>query len=164
MSKLHELTSAANAIYDKILDDDANLDTLEDTLQCIEGAIEAKAESMVRFVQMLDADSDAISAEIKRLQLRKLARENRADRIKAYLKAQLEQIGKDKITTSLFTVAIQNNPPSLLIDHPEAVPAQYLTLVPERYEVNRAALKDALKNGAEVVGCRLERGTHLRIR
>lgn len=161
--KLYDLTANVAAIYNRVLDDDADLAVLEDTLQSLEGAIEVKAENMAKFVLMLNADADAIDSEIKRLQARKAARLNRAERIKAYLKNQLEFIGKDKVQTPLMTVAIRKNPPSLVIDDVAAIPTEYLTMIPARFEPTKELIKESLKAGNEVPGAHLEQGTHLRI-
>ena len=164
MNRLYELSALQRTILDRINDDDAEQAGLESALQAIEGLIEDKANAMVRFVQLIDSETDAIAEEIKRLQARKSARENRADRIKAYLKQQMVEMGKDKITTPLHTISIQNSPPSLKIDEEATIPASYMTIIPERMEPNKGAIKDALKAGKEIEGCRLEVGNHLRIR
>ena len=66
---LYELTDAYKSIFDAVMDDDADLDMLEDTLQCVEAAMEVKADNMVRFVKSLEAEAAACDAEIKRLQI-----------------------------------------------------------------------------------------------
>jgi len=162
--KLYELTAAHQQIFDSIMDDEANLDTLEDTLQCVEGAIEVKAENMAKFVLMLKADTEALDTEIGRLTARKKARTNRMDGIKSYLMAQMELIGKDKISTPVLTIALQNNPAALNILDEKQIPTSYLTIIPARTEINKAAVKDALKLGMTVPGAELTQGKGLRIR
>ena len=44
------------------------------------------------------------------------------------------------------------------------IPICYLTFVPARYEVDKDAVKTALKAGEEVPGAHLEQGRSLRIR
>jgi hypothetical protein len=161
---LYELTTVYQQIFETLLDEEANLDTLEDTLQAIEGAIEVKAENMGKFVNMLKADEAAIEAEVERLMKRKKARQNRVQRIKDYLQSQMELIGKDKITTPIMTISLQNNPPALEIEDEMQIPAQYMVLVPEHYTVDKAKVKDALKSGQEVPGAKLTQGRSLRIR
>jgi DNA repair ATPase RecN len=111
--RLYELTGAYLQVFEQLDDEEANLDTLEDTLQCIEGEIEVKAESIGKLIKMLEFDADRIDDEMKRLQkmkddLKKKrdARENRISRVKAYLRDQMDIIGKQKIKTPLMTNSI----------------------------------------------------------
>jgi hypothetical protein len=162
MAKMYELTAKALSIYNRLQDEEADLVQIQFMLAELDGEIADKATSMVRFVQMLDADTDAISAEIKRLQDRKKARENRADGIKAYLKAQMEMQGKDKIQTPLLTISIQkNSQPSLIVEDVSKIPASYQVV---KYDLNNAKIKEDLQKGQEVPGCKLVQGNHLRIR
>lgn len=162
--KLYELTTAYQQLFETILDEESSLDTLEDTLQAIEGAIEVKAENMGKFIAMLKADETAIEKEVERLTARKKARQNRIQQIRNYLQAQMELIGKDKITTPIMTISLRNNPAALDITDEMAIPAEYLVLVPEHYTADRAKIKDALKSGQEVPGARLTQGRGLMIK
>ena len=162
--KLYDLTAAYQQVFETIMDEEANLDTLEDTLQAIEGAIEVKAENMGKFISMLKADEAAIEKEVERLLARKKARQNRIQRIRDYLQSQMELIGKDKITTPIMTISLQNNHPALEIEDEFAVPTEFIVIIPERKEVDKAKVKEALKAGREVPGARLTQGRSLRIR
>lgn len=160
---LYELTDAYKSIFDAVMDDDADLDMLEDTLQCVEAAMEVKADNMVRFVKSLEAEAAACDAEIKRLTDRKRTRANKIERIKKYLLSQMQAAGIEKIQGSLFTVRLQKNPEALNILDEKLIPTGYLTIIPAREEVNKAAVKAALKLGVEVPGAELTQGISLRI-
>lgn len=162
--KLYELTAAYQQIFDTILDEESNLDTLEDTLQSVEGAIEVKAENLGKFIGMLKADVAAIEEEENRLMRRKRARQNRIQSIRNYLQQQMELIGKDKITTPIMTISLQNNPPALEITDEFAVPTEFIVIIPEQKIIDKAKVKEALKSGREVAGAKLTQGRSLRIR
>ena len=162
--KLYELTAAYQQIFDMVLDEEANLDTLEDTLQALEGSIEVKAENMGKFIGMLKADESAIEKEVERLMARKKSRQNRIQRIRDYLQNQMELIGKDKITTPIMTISLQNNPPALEVEDEFAIPTEFIVIIPEQKVVDKAKVKEALKSGREVPGARLTQGRSLRIR
>jgi hypothetical protein len=147
-----------------VTDDDADLETLENTLQSIEAVIEVKAHNSAALVKQLDASADMIDAEIKRLQQRKKAIENRVQSIKNYLHIQLEVAGIDKVKTPAFTVALQNNPPAVQINDPNIIPSNYITIIPEQYVPDKKRIAEALKNGASVPGTELTVGRSLRIR
>lgn len=162
--QLYKLTGALAQVWEQINDEEANLDTLEDTLSCIEGEIEVKIEGMGRMIAMLDADAGVLEAEIKRMTARKQARKNRIDRIKNYIQTQMELMGRDKIETPVLTVALQKNPPALDVFDVMAIPTEYLVHIPAHEEPDKAKIKDALKAGKEIPGCALTQGRSLRLR
>ncbi len=162
--KLYELSEAMESVYAKVLDEEANLDTLEDTLQCIEASIEEKAENGIKLLRSLQAFAGAVKAERDFQDRRYKSLDNRIKRIKAYYLGNLLRMGKDKIQTSVGTMATQANPASLNIFDEAALPAEYLTVVPKHYEPNKDKLKADLKAGKEIPGACLEQGKHLRIR
>lgn len=162
--QLYKLTGVLAQVWEQINDEEANLDTLEDTLQAIEGEIEVKVEGMGRMIAMLDADAGVLDAEIKRMTARKLARKNRIERIRNYIQNQMELMGKDKIETPVLTVSLQKNPPALDIFDVMAIPTEYLVHIPAHSEPDKAKIKDSLKAGKEIPGCVLTQGRSLRIK
>jgi hypothetical protein len=146
--------------------DNPELDStmLADTLESLECAIEEKAQGIAVITSQLNADADYIDQEIKRLQARKKSIDGNVERIKAYLQSQLEAMGKEKIKTPTHTISIRQNPPSLVIDDEKLIPAKYLTVIPRSFKPNNADIKEALKAGKKVKGCRLASGKRLEIK
>lgn len=163
MSKLYELTEAYKKVWDMV-DDDADLDCIEDTLQAIEGDIEFKAESMAKIIKSIEADEKVIKIEEERLYNRRKSLENQRTHIKSYLEQQLLTMGVDKIKTPTFTIAIQNNPPSVKILDESKIPECYL--VEQAPKIDKEAILEHLKSGSSslVMGCTLEQSKSLRIR
>lgn len=160
--KLYELAESYNNIWSLVDDDTMDLAVIEEALQSIEGSIQEKVQNVVVFVKSLDADAEVIRAEEKRLAERRRALENKRDGIKQYLQMQMEAAGLDKLKLATHTVSIQNNPPSVKIITPEAIPTLYL--VPQEPVVDKKSILAALKAGDEVIGCELQQGRSLRIR
>ncbi len=160
---LYQLTDAYLSVLGN-LPEDADQQTVNDTLEAIQDAIEVKARNIAAFCRSMETSADVIDAEIKRLQSRKKALENRVKSLKQYLQGRMEAIGMDKIKSDLFTIALQANPPALQITDQTAIPAKYLTIIPEQHVPNNEAIKAALKAGEDVPGCALVQGRHLRIR
>jgi hypothetical protein len=161
--KLYELTSSYQKIAD-LIDESCPDESLEIALQQIEGAIEEKAEGIAKLIKTLDYDADIFKAEEKRLSDRRRAIENKRDRIKAYIKDQMEILGRDKIKLPTVTLALQNSPPAVNIVDDKTIPAKYLTIVPEQHVPDKKAILEALKAGQEVSGAEMTQGKHLRIR
>jgi hypothetical protein len=151
--------------YLKVLnDEDINPQALVDTLDGITGEIADKVPNIVTLIRTWESEAKACKEEEDRLAARRKALENRSARSKAYMQECMERIGTDKIKTPLVTVAIQNNPKKVEIIDQTVIPASFLVIIPERYDVDKAMVKDALEAGEEIPGARLVQGRSLRIR
>ncbi|SDD88662.1 siphovirus Gp157 family protein [Sporomusa acidovorans] len=162
--KLYELSTAHQQVFDLLLDEDSDLEVLEETLQCIEGDLEVKVKNGIGLIRSLEAYHDAIEVEEKRLSQKKKTTKNRIDWIKNLYKQTMEIMKKDKVQTPIGTMALQNNPGSLVIDNEKLIPAEFTIVIPEHFEPNKEKIKAALKAGMEVPGVRIMRGKSLRIR
>lgn len=159
--KLFELTGQ----YQKLLsmvDDECDIQAIQDTLEGIEGMIADKAESIAKLIKSIEADEQAIKAEEKRLYDRRKALENRRNSIKEYLETQLISAGIDKVKGTLFTISIQNNPPSVNIQDDATVPEKYY--IPQPPKLDKRALLDDLKAGAVYEGIEMIQTKGVRIR
>jgi hypothetical protein len=159
--KLFELTEQ----YQKLLsmvDDECDIQAIQDTLEGIEGMIADKAESIAKLMKSIEADERAIKAEEDRLKARREALANRRLSIKEYLQNQLIASNIDKVKGTMFTVSIQNNPPSVQIAEGAKVPEKYL--IPQEAKVDKRALLDDLKAGAVYEGIEMIQTRGVRIR
>lgn len=162
MSSLYQLTDAYQELLSMALDPDIDPEALADTMEGIEGEIEAKADGYAKVMKELRAIADARKAEAKRLTDGAKSIEANIDRMKSALESAMRLTGKTKFKTSLFSFGIQKNPPALKIDRPEDVPAEFL--IPQEPKVDSAAIKKELKEGVVFEWCHLEQSEGLRIR
>ena len=139
--------------YLRVLELAENGDDLTDTLEALEDAIEDKAENTAKVIKQLEANASMLDNEINRLTERKKASDNNAKRLKVYLQEQLEKVGTDKIKGPRFTVAIQNNPPSVRVTD-ESKLIGYLVEQPKK--LDKKAIMTDLKAGREVSGAELQ--------
>lgn len=161
MSKLYELTEQYSKLWDMV-NDEADMEALQDTMEGLEGEITDKAESIAKLMKSIEADEQAIKAEEERLYARRKALENRRTSIKEYLQQQLIRAGIDKVKGTMFTVSIQNNPPSVNIQDDAAVPDKYY--IPQPPKLDKKALLDDLKAGAVYEGITIQQTKGVRIR
>lgn len=161
---LYDLGDAFNGVMDLVLDETMDLTVLEECLQTIEADITVKCENGIGLIRSLENLRDGMKTEAQRLTERQRIIDNRIRSIKEWYQRNLDAMGKSKVETLRGTMAVQNNPPSLKVTDAEQIPICYLTLVPARYEVDKDAVKTALKAGEEVPGAHLEQGRSLRIR
>jgi type I site-specific restriction-modification system R (restriction) subunit len=161
LMKLFELTDQYQKVL-SMIDDECDLEAIQDTLEGIEGMIADKAESIAKLIKSIEADEKAIKAEEDRLKARREALANRRLSIKEYLQNQLIAANIDKLKGTMFTVSIQNNPPSVQIAEGAKVPDKYY--VPQPPKLDKMALLDDLKAGAEYEGISLQQTKGVRIR
>jgi hypothetical protein len=156
-----EYLVAAQHLADLDLDEQ----TIADTLEGLAGAVEVKATNVAMFVRNLESAADQIKQAETAMMQRRKAIENRAERVKAYLKAQMERTGITKVDSAYLSIAIKNNPPAVCIDAESQIPAQFMRTPPPPAQVpDKKAIAEAIKAGQEVAGAHLERGTRLDIK
>jgi len=156
--KLYELADAYRSLDNLDLDDEV----VKDTLEAIEGSIEAKAESIVRVIKGMEANANAIDAEIVRLEKRKQAVNNRASGLRDYLRINMMKIGLKKIRGGLVDVCVMPGVESVSVDDESSIPDEFMRI---KSVPNKVEIKAAIKRGEVVAGASLKIGeTSLQIR
>lgn len=133
-------------------------------LETLNMALEKKAENVIHYSRNLDGFIDAAGDEIKRLQARKKAAENRKAQMMDYVKGCLEAVDRTDLEAGTFKLKIQQNNHKCVIEDELAIPAKYFVVVPQTTSIDRKALLDDMKAGEEVPGASMVRGTSLRVR
>ena len=156
-----EYRAAAEALADLELPAQA----VQDTLEGLSGALEQKATNVAMFARNLEATAEAIKAAEADMAARRKALETRARAIRYYLQTNMAKVGITRIESPYFTLAIQANPASVVVEDEDMIPSQ-LMRVPEPTPPvpDKKAIADLLKSGASVPGCRLDRTTRLVIK
>lgn len=161
MASLFDLTGEYLELLEMAQDPDIDPQALIDTMEGIDGEIEFKAEGYAKIIKEMESYADACANVIKVLQDKKRKYENNIDRMKKSLENSMRVTGKTKFKTALFSFCIQKNPASLVIDNEDLIPPEYLMI---KQEVNKSALKDAIKAGETFEYAHLEQTESLRIR
>lgn len=163
MSSLYELTGQLMELEQMIDAGEIDDDVLLDTWESIDAVFEDKADGYAKIIANLTGSIDAMKAEVQRLNERIKSYENSIKRLKANLQDAMIATDKQKFKTALFSFSVAANPPKVVIDDENAIPADYWHERTELF-VDKAALKDDLKGGVAVSGAHLEQGKSLRIR
>ena len=138
------------------------------TLDGMEQELVRKAENVAVYIKNMEAEAKTLKAEEDKLKARRQAKENAAKRMREYLMGCMKQANISKIDEPRAVISLRNNPESVEIsdesefigwaaDHDE-----YL-----RYkapEINKTAVKNALKSGAEIPFAALTRSQSLTIK
>lgn len=160
---LFDLTGDWLRLYDMADDPDTDPQAFFDTMEGIEGEIEDKADGYACVIAKLNGEAKAIKEQEERLSKRRKAIEGNIKHMKDVLQDAMEETGKTKFKTTLWSFGIQNNPASVVIDTDDmdAVPCIYVKTV---REFDKSAIKDAIKNGEDIGFAHLEQTRGLRIR
>lgn len=160
--KLYEITDQYAAVID-MLDSCEDQTEIEDTLESIEAAFDQKVENIVKLIRSKEAEKEAVLNESKRLKERADKITKSIDFLKEYIKREMQNIGKEKVESTLFNIKLAWNPPKVDIHDESQIPQEYFT-VKEIKAVDKRAILESLKNGNDIPGAGITRDRGLRIR
>lgn len=169
MVKLYELAAQYQALRE--LEDSGEIDAqaLSDTLEGLSGEIEEKADNVACVIKELLADAEAIKQEADKLIDRAKVKKRYADGLTQYLTRQMQAVGKSKVETHRNVISLRKTPVSVKIAD-EGAFVQWASLAHEEFlrqkapEIDKTAVKDALKAGLPVPGAQLQSGVKLQIK
>ena len=164
MTALFILAQEHRALSDKLHDMDLDEQTVLDTLEGESTDVVEKSKAVAAIFRNLESDAKQIKEAEQQLAERRKAYEKRAESLKNYLKTNMEIAGIQKIESPWFVISIAQNPEAVTVDDESLIPRDYFKEVPVSFVLDKNLLKSAIKDGYEVPGARLTRGTSLRIR
>jgi hypothetical protein len=140
--KLYEMSRD----YVGLLESDLDPEQLKDCLESIGDAIEEKASNIIKVVNCLNSDVAAIDNEITRLQARKKSITNNQDRLKEYLRYNMELSGITKIEHPLFKITLGKGVKKVSITNIDLLDDEFIDIKTE-IKPNLNKIKEALKSG-----------------
>jgi hypothetical protein len=163
---LYDLAEEAVALDDLLAMDDGEwTDEAEALANELAGKLATKADAFGGYLRGLEAQDEALAAEIARLTARRRAVVARTAKLKQYGLLALQRMERPKVAGDLFTLAVQNNPPAVTLTvGADALPPQYVRVIPEQREPDKTAIRDALKRGETIDGATLTTTQSLRVR
>jgi hypothetical protein len=152
--KLYEIKDQYLELLRKIENDEIPEDCIADTLEGVEGEFQDKADNIACLIKQLEAEGDAINAEVDSLKARATQKQVKADRLKEYLFNTFKTLGKDKIETARNVLQVKKNPASVsLVEGFDNI--AYMT-TKTIVAPDKELIKRLLKDGVEIDGARLE--------
>ena len=161
---LYQITGEYRRLLELLSDPDYTdyIDAVNETLEAKGDEFDIKVESYIKVIQQLKADAEVLRAEENRLYERRVSIQKRIESMKEALQNNMMAAGRTKIRTTLFSVYIQNNPPSLFVHDIESIPGEFLEY--HSPSVNKVEIIKEFKKGNAVPGCELRQGMSLRIK
>lgn len=165
MANLYELNAEFNQLWMLLEDEEVDEEMVIGAFETATEDLTVKLENCCKYIKNIDAEIAGLKAEEERLYARRKAKENAIKRLKELMKLAMNTAGEKKLPCGTFTVSVQNNPPSVVMDE------QYIENIPEDYlkyrdpEIDRKKLKDHLEKGIAPEGiAHLEVSSSVRIR
>lgn len=158
---LFELTENYIKFFTMLEEVDEITEELEEMANNLNIAIEEKSDNYVRMIKNLNADVEAFKNIEKQFNKKRKTAENKIAWLKKNLQSSMEQTGRKKVETELFTVSIQKNAPSLDITSEDNIGDEYYKV--ER-TLNKKELLSDIKEGLIVDGVGIKQSESLRIR
>lgn len=136
-----------------------------DTIEGIQGEFDDKIAGCAAVYKNLLADEKALKEESKRLAERAAVVNNKAERLKAYMKQAMETVGTVKSGNAVNPVSIAKNGgkiPVIYTEDERNIPEKWKKI---EYKLDKTAVSDALNRGEKLPFAHLgERGTRLTIK
>jgi len=161
LPSLYTIAEDYRVAFDELKDIEDD-DAVKDTLDAISQELEVKADNCIAYVEHLDMVADKLKEIEKRRsdEIKRLKRES--EKIKNYVKDCMDTAGIRSIETDDFRLTIAKNPPKVSVETEVAVPEDYWV---EKTEIrlDKTSIKNDMKAGKEVPGCRLIQDERLKI-
>lgn len=159
--KLYELTQNYQNILNLMDNEELETSALVDALKIIEGEFTEKAENICKIIKTIEGENMVLKSEEERLKKRRQKNENTIKSFKQYLEESMKSTGLTKVKGNVFSLGIQNNPPSVQIEDDNIISDDYIIM---KQELDKKAMLRALKEGIEIPGATLKQTKSLRIR
>ena len=165
-SWLYDISARIEALQAVLMEaDDKSIEP--DVKTALEGIYEsdvpAAVEDGIAYIKGQEAQIDAITAEIERLQNVKKARENRLKRVKKGYTDFLLAVEKKKIETPRGSMTVAAPTFTTVIDSIDEIPDAYKRTT-VKIEADKTAIKQAIQGGHNVKGAHLEERQSIRIK
>ena len=135
-----------------------------DRFESLKIEFEDKLEGCAAVMKNLRAESEAVGAEINRLQKRKSAIDNNLTQLKNYVKFELDKLNIKKIIAGIHKFRIQrNSQPTVEVLDVALVPEEFKERVIEVNPKKSDMAKHFKDTGEELPGTFITQNTHLRV-
>lgn len=155
MAKLYELTDDYNNLLAMVDSGDFTQEEIKDTLDGIHGEIDDKLQSTVCVIREMEAEAKKFEAEIERMAGIKKSYSNTANKLKDYIRFEMEKSGIEK-SKGLFSISLGKPSIQIQISDIELIPDSYKKV---SVTADKSAIKKAINGGAQIDGAEIIDGS-----
>lgn len=149
MNSLYEITNALQVLQEKDIEEMSEEEKAE-LEQKLKELLVQKSGSVIKFIQNLQSNVDAIKNEEKRLKEARQYLENRQEKFQEYVIKCMDKIEAKEIITDSGILRTRNNPLSVEIEDEDLVPSKYKKQVIET-KIDKNAIKSDFKATGEII-------------
>ena len=165
---LYELTGQYLTVQQMLENEEIAPQAVTDTLEGLEGEIDEVADGLACTVKNMLAEAEDIKQEADALKARADRKKKRAADLVKFIQGQMALVGKRKIETPRNLLVIKKTPAAVKV-HDETAFWAWANLGNDDFirqaapEMDKKAVREALKAGQEIPGVTLESGETLSI-
>ena len=160
---IYQLTTEYKQLESILIENEGELTPdLEQALQINQDQLQAKGISYGYVIKSIEAESDIIDAEIKRLTQLKKVRDNAVERLKTTLKQAMEMYGVLELKTPTLKISFRKSESVEIIDM-DLLDEKYITKKTTEMP-NKTEIKEALKRGEVIEGAELRINNNIQIK
>ena len=160
---LYKLADEYVAIAMQLADSDLPDDVIADTLEGASGDIENKAWNTAALILQFEGEAAMIKEAEQRMSSRRKSLEKRVQWMRDYMLVQLIRTGIGEIDSPEFVIRVHDNPPKVVLDDEELVPAAFKQTEVVT-SIRKADIRRLLLEGQPVAGAHLESEKRLSIK
>lgn len=129
-----------------------NSELLKELFENLTLSMEDKFDNTQRYILTLNGEAETLDKEIKRLQAKKVALNNKSDKLRAMMQNAMTVAGIEKFKTPLYSFSIKTTE-SLEVLSIDNIPREFLRI---KKEADKIAIKKAIKDGLIIDGCEIK--------
>lgn len=158
------IAAAIEAAFSQTDTDTGEVSELFDpaVIETLQAERDAKIEGIALMIKNIDAEADAIDAEIKTLKKRLDAKRNRTQRLREFVAGYLHTAEMTRFETAKVALTFRRSKTVNIYDV-NALPDDFIKTVTES-KPDKVAIKAAIKGGAEVPGAEIVENESLQIK
>lgn len=160
MESLYQISERYNNIVALLDDETMSEDDVAAALVEVMDDVTTKGENILSYLQKLDDIEEQAKRRKKEIDAYIKGIANRKKRLEKACIFALDNMQVKSIMTSKGELKTKKNPPAVIIDDVTKIPTQYQRQKIQ-VDIDKVAIKAAIKAGEEVPGAHLEQGTSL---
>lgn len=155
--KLYEISEEYRELLRLVDDGELSAEDIADTVEAIDSEFEVKARQCIAVMKEIEGSASVAKVEAERLTALAKSYQNSADRLKDYVRTNMEATGKDKMNLGIFNLTLKKPTEVAAIVDEGKIPEAFYQVIPETKKLDKRELLRALKLGP-VDGAQIEHG------
>lgn len=163
MKPLYEIANDYQELLNEIGDAEEITDEQIELLDQCKDDLNIKIINVGAFIRNLEVEQEAIEKAIDNMVERSLRIKNKVEKLREYLKQNMEKFNIRHVKSPHFDVKIRLNPFSVNVEDESLIPSEYIKETILR-KISKTLIFQELKNNINIPGACLEQKTRVDIR